>query len=168
MAYQVAKYTGAQLAKMGTQELSSVLGSYVRSLIAKSSKVIKPEDFPSNDAYTQALVRKQEAEKEFYDYLEEQRTLFKAKRLDPDRAYKEAIVPTGEKLPNGVEIFKIVPRGFTIEPEETDPDTNHIIVRLNEHPAMSVSKDEQRGRFNDGGLLIEQSACSVDRSEYLG
>lgn len=168
MAYQIAKYTGAQLAKMETQEAARVLDSYVRGLITKAAKKVVRENFATEEEYTTALVRKEEAEKQFYDYLDEQRSLFKSKRLDPDRVYKEAIIPTGETLPNGIEIFKIVPRGFDLEPEETDPESNRIIVRLSERPAMNLRKDEQRGRFNDGGMLVEQSACSVDRSEYLG
>lgn len=168
MAYQIAKYTGAQLAKMETQEATKILDSYVRGLITKAAKKVVRENFATEEEYTTALVRKEEAEKQFYDYLDEQRLLFRSKRLDPDRAYKEAIIPTGEMLPSGVEMFKIVPRGFDLEPEETDPESNRILVRLSERPAMNISKDEQRGRFNDGGILFEQAGCSVDRSEYLG
>lgn len=165
--YSIANYTGAQLAKMNTEELTSVLGTYVRSLVTKATRTVIRENYKSEADFTRALARKAEAELALSDYIDEQRALFMAKKLNPDRAYKEAIVPTGEILPNGVEMFKIVPRGFDLEPEETDPDTDIVRVRLNEHPAMNVSKDEARGRFGDGGLLIEQSVCSVDLSERM-
>lgn len=165
--FKIAKYTGAQLAKMSGVRLAQTMASHVRSMVLTSAKKPARENYENDDQYERALVRVKEAGESLKTYLEEQRALFASKRLDADRAYKEAIVPTGETLPNGVEICRIVPLGFSIEPEEADPDTNRIRVRLNEHPAMNVAKDESRGRFNDGGLLIEQATCSVDLSERM-
>lgn len=165
--FKIAKYTGAQLAKMSGAQLAQTMASHVRSMVLASAKSPIRENYETDAQYEHALNRAKEAGVSLKTYIDDQRALFQFKRLDPDRAYKEAIVPIDETLPNGVEVCRIVPLGFSIEPEETDPDSDRVRVRLNEHPAMNVAKDESRGRFNDGGMLIEQSICSVDPSERM-
>lgn len=104
--------------------------------------------------------------KDIEDYIAEQMELFKSKNLDPNRAYKEAIVPTGQILPNGVEVFKIVTRGASLEPVE-DADECHCSVSASTSYSsrLGTQREQRRGKYNDGHLLIEQSSISIDRSE---
>lgn len=102
-------------------------------------------------------------------YIEEQKALFAAKGLEPDRAYKEAIVPTGELLPSGKEVFRIVARGETLE--ETDPGDDDTAPSVRASRSYSdrsgLTADQRRGKYNDGHMLIEQSAASVDPEEVV-
>ena len=101
-------------------------------------------------------------------YIESQMALFAAKKLDPQRAYREAIIPTGETLPNGTPVFRIIARNVSLEPEEVDRGSGASVrASVGYGDRIGLADDQRRGKYNDAHLLIEQSTASVDPSEVV-
>lgn len=100
--------------------------------------------------------------------MNEQKEMFKSKGLDGDRAYKEAIIPTGKFTDRGVEMFLIVKRGESLEESEADDETAPSVRASRGYSAnIGMQREMSRGKYNDGHILIEQAAASIDPSERV-
>lgn len=110
--------------------------------------------------------------KDFNEYMETQKEMFKSKGLPSHRAYKEMIIGVGEtKNPNGdiIQLMRIVKRDRDLEPVETEEETDKSLfgrIAFSYSGAVGMSKEEKRGKYNDGAMLINGEASNIDRSEY--
>lgn len=182
----IVKVEKAALAKMDNETLVKTIDRHVRSAFrrAEDAKIAYDKAAQERREYVgdnvaeaerldQAVRTAQLAVRREIDdikaYLEEQKALFASRGLEPDRAYKEAIVPTGDILPNGKEMFRIVKRGETLE--EADPGDDDLMPSVRASRSYSdrtgLAADQQRGKYNDGHMLIEQTAASVDPEEVV-
>lgn len=182
----VVRVEKAVLAKLDNETLVKTIDRHVRSAFNRAEKaktaydeaVQARRDYIGDDPVeakrlddvieSARLVVRREID-DIEAYLDEQKELFASRGLEPNRAYKEAVVPTGELLPNGKEIFRIVKRGETLE--EADPTDDDLMpsVRASRDYSdrIGLARDQTRGRYNDGHMLIEQSAASVDPEEVV-
>lgn len=183
----IIKAEKAQLACLDSESLQKKIDGYVRSafraseqaeteyLAARKARIeYAGEDkaelmrLKAEEKRTQIVCREKIADID--NYLQEQMALFSSKGLDPNRAYKEAIVPTGKYLADGnTEIFRIIVRGETLEHVDDD-DENEGVGRSvkasrSYSERMGAGRERRRGKYGDGDMLIEQAAASIDASE---
>jgi len=180
----------AQLAVLDTESLVRTVDTFVRNAFRRADNAAleyrkakrEREEFvfdPGSPegrehaaeldrAVKTALAKRDQKFKDIEDYLEEQKALFRTRGLREDRAYKEAIVPTGELNAAGVETFRIIKREeSSMEPIDEDSEEGGLSVRASRSYSdrIGLSNDQNRGKYNDASMLIEQSAASVDPEE---
>lgn len=174
------------LATLDGDTLAKRIDRYVKSAFRRAKDAKLEYDRASeavrncDPANVEEMARRQEAVRQAHlvvrreiedieHYLDEQKELFRSKGLEADRAYREAIVPTGEILPNGKEVFRIVKRGESLEESDdiADDTLPSVHASRNYSDRIGLSADQRRGRYNDAGMLIEQTAASVDPEEVV-
>lgn len=158
-------YSKAELAKMEAGALAKEVDKFVRGVFNAANRSV-------DDADAKAVQKRDEARKTLQDYIDEQRAMFKAKNILPDRAWKEAIIPVGSFTNSRgkiVEMMRIVPRGVDLTPVEKDDKlvVGSVTACATDSSRLGLARDQRRGKYNDAGLLVEQSAASVDRSEVV-
>ena len=183
--YAVIRFDPSPVAKANTVETQKKIDSDVRCAFAhietaKAEAADAEREFhncPEKDVERKAALqaRKEslalfvtEQIEEFDRYLEEQMAMFSSRQMNPERAYREAIVPTGEVLANGVAVCRIVPRGITLEPVEEDALDGHtkgIAARMAKTITERVGIDRGKGKYNDGAALSLADSASIELGE---
>lgn len=145
---------GVAVAKLDAVSLQAEIDKRVRRVF----KLVESESREVHEAAKKALDA----------YVQGQRELFKAKNLNPDRALKESMV--GYEDASGKTWWRIVPRGVTLEEMDAGDVGDHapsIVASKGYSDRIGIGRDQRRGKYGDAGLLIEQSAASVDASEVV-
>jgi len=190
MTTSLERYDKKQLAALSSDHLMRAVDSHVRaqfSDLAKANELLK-EALHSRDSYDgkdpaceKALHAKVIAARRsvaraiasINAYIEEQRALFEVRGVSPDMVYKWAIVPIGETTATGVEKCRMVKRRLEFESADTSDDEDRSVNATVKLPSEKTYNgisvhDTNRGKFNDGNRLVDESLASMERSELFG
>ncbi|MBQ1203570.1 MAG: hypothetical protein IIX61_07195 [Loktanella sp.] len=117
-----------------------------------------------------AIQLRDQATQGFNAYMDEQRALFQSKKLNPYRRFKEMIVPCGTmKTADGqdLQMMRIIPRSTNLEPVDMDDDDHKlsVVASVAYSDAVGLTRDQRRGKYNDGQMLINEQAANFDPGE---
>lgn len=132
---------------------------------------VKAKFDKADERIATAIAKRDEAIADFNQYMDEQAKFFRSKGQDPMRRYKEMIIPRGEvTLPSGrtVNMMVIVKRNRDFTPVDTEENEHALSVAAShaDSERVGIARDQHRGKYNDGHMLINQEAANIDRSEY--
>lgn len=163
---KILTYLGAEktaLATMETGELAKFVDKWVKEKIRAADR---------KGANGLPTISANHAADDLNAYIDEQMEMFASRGMNKHRAYKEAVVPTGVYFTNRfgeqVEQYRIIVRETSLEPVEKDDAHNASVVASRSYSqGLGFDREAKRGKYNDAGLLIEQSSASVDPSEVV-
>jgi len=158
MKHNIVKFDKAFMASADSEAVAKKIDTAIMRLIGESEKKTERGNLTNG-----ALV----AMKKLDDYLEEQMEMFRSRGMPRWRALKEALVPTGEVTPSGVEMMKIVKRGLSLEPADIDDDGATVKANLLKFGDGIVSV--KRGKYNDAEIIDMINCCGeVSSGEVMG
>lgn len=181
------KLGSSQLAVLPTNKLTGTVDAFVRTrfkdiaaahqkLDADRAVLNEFSGDPESEKALHAAIAADRAElalsiASLNDYMSMQKELFKSRGMSKDTAYKYAIVPIGELTSTGVEKCRIVKRGYSLEPSfDVSDESDHSAYGSVQLPSerFGTRDPKARGKYNDGGYLIDEAAMSIDHSEING
>lgn len=145
-------------------EASVAEGERREALVAELEK--------AEERLARAVQLRDEAADGFNEYMEKQRAQFASKNLNPWRRFKEMIVPCGtQTMKDGrvLQLMRILPRDVSLEPVDMDDDDHKLSVMASRSASDNVglARDQRRGRYNDGSMLVNEQAANLDLGEVM-
>ena len=172
MNYQLFAFSDLStlpVAKMSGVELAGKIDREIKRLIKLSEctedrrVMVRGEDGKRYQVTMTAEQIREAASTAFDEYLTTQQDIFASKGLERSRAFKEAIVTTGEITKTGNPIYRIVPRKNpiveTIDRHEGDTKGLNLLTQL---PSEKLRPETRK---TEAALLIDQTTASVDPTE---
>lgn len=110
-----------------------------------------------------AIAVRDQAVQAFEAHMDEQKSLFESSGLEPYRRFKEMIIPIGGKWK------RIIKRKTNLEPIDMEDDDHKlsIVASRSYSSTVNIRRDQGRGKYNDGHMLINMQAASIDPSEVV-